>query len=158
LSSVSKLSKERAKEVYLQIEALVSSNQDANVLQKVVKILNSVPTYTWTGVYLRQGNNLLLRAWSGPQATVHTQIPLGKGVCGWAAKTGKTEIVSDVSKDPRYLECFSSTKSEIVVPVLQDGKVVGEIDVDGDLLNAYSSVDREFLEAVASKIAPFCKI
>jgi GAF domain-containing protein len=158
LSSVSKLSKERAKELYLQIESLVSSNQDANVLQKVVKILNSVPTYTWTGVYLRQGNNLLLRAWSGPQATVHTQIPLGKGVCGWAAKSGKTEIVSDVSKDPRYLECFSSTKSEIVVPVLQDGKVVGEIDVDGDLLNAYSSVDREFLEAVASKIAPFCKI
>ena len=158
MSSVPKLGKERAKELYLQIETLVGSNQDTNVLQKVVQILNSVPTYTWTGVYLRQGNNLLLRAWAGPQATVHTQIPLGKGVCGWAAKSGKTEIVSDVSKDPRYLECFSSTKSEIVVPVLRDGNVVGEIDVDGDLLNAYSSVDREFLEAVALKIAPFCKI
>jgi GAF domain-containing protein len=89
---------------------------------------------------------------------VHTQIPIGKGVCGWTAKSGKTEIVSDVSKDSRYLECFSSTKSEIVVPVMNEGKVVAEIDIDGDLLNAYSSIDREFLEAVASKIAPLCKI
>lgn len=158
MSSAPKLGKEHAKELYLQIETLVSSNQDPNILQKVVQILNSVPTYTWTGIYLHQGNNLLLRVWAGPQATVHTQIPVGKGISGWAAKSGKTEIVSDVSKDSRYLACFSSTKSEIVVPVLQDGKVVGEIDVDGDTLNAYSSVDREFLEAVASKIAPLCKI
>jgi L-methionine (R)-S-oxide reductase len=158
LSSVPKLSKERAKELYLQIETLVNSNQEANVLQKVAQILNSVPTYSWTGIYLRQGNHLLLRAWAGPQATVQTQILIGRGICGWAAKSGKTEIVSDVSKDSRYIECFPSTKSEIVVPVLQDGKVVGEIDVDGDTLNAYSSVDREFLEAVALRIAPFCKI
>ena len=58
----------------------------------------------------------------------------------------------------RYLECFASTKSEIVVTVIHEGKVVGEIDIDGDVLNAYSSIDREFLEAVASKIAPLCKI
>jgi len=131
---------------------------DPNVLQKVVKALNALSTYNWVGIYLRQGNNLLLRAWAGPLATVHTQIPIGKGICGWAAKSGKTEIISDVSKDSRYLECFSSTRSEIVVPVLQDGKVVGEIDVDGNMLNAYSSIDREFLEALASKVAPYCKI
>jgi L-methionine (R)-S-oxide reductase len=157
-SPPTKLGKERAKELFLQIETLLNSDKDGNVLQKVVQALITVPTYTWAGIYLRQGNNLLLRSWAGPQATVHTQIPIGKGICGWAAKSGKTEIVSDVSKDARYLECFSSTRSEIVVPVLQDGKVVGEIDVDGDILNAYSSVDREFLEAVATKIAPFCKI
>jgi len=157
-SATTRLGKERAKELFLQIEALLNTNKDANVLQKIVQILITVPTYSWAGIYLRQGNNLLLRSWAGPQATVHTQIPIGKGVCGWAARSGKTEIVSDVSKDPRYLECFASTKSEIVVPVIHEGKVVGEIDIDGDVLNAYSSIDREFLEAVASKIAPLCKI
>jgi putative methionine-R-sulfoxide reductase with GAF domain len=81
---------------------------------------------------------------------------LGKGICGWAAKTGRTEIVSDVSKDPRYLQCFANTRSEIVVPILNGGKVVGEIDIDGDMLNAHSSVDREFLDALAMKISKFC--
>lgn len=156
MNAIARLDKERAKELFVQIEALVARNSGQNVLQDVVKLLNIVPTYSWAGIYLRQGNNLVLRAWAGPQATVHTQIPIGKGICGFAAKTGRTEIVSDVSKDPRYLQCFTNTKSEIVVPVLADGKVVGEIDIDGDTLNAYSSVDREFLEAVASKIAPFC--
>ena len=94
----------------------------------------------------------------GTAATVHTTIPIGKGVCGWAAKSGRTEIVSDVSKDPRYLECFTNTKSEIVVPIHQQGKVVGEIDIDSDELNAHSSVDREFLEAVASKIAKILRL
>jgi GAF domain-containing protein len=64
--------------------------------------------------------------------------------------------VSDVSKDPRYLECFTNTKSEIVVPIRLEGKVVGEIDIDSDELNAHSSVDREFLEAVALKLSRFC--
>jgi putative methionine-R-sulfoxide reductase with GAF domain len=81
---------------------------------------------------------------------------LGKGICGWAAKTGRTEIVSDVSKDPRYLQCFANTRSEIVVPILNGGKVVAEIDIDGDMVNAHSSVDREFLEALATKISKFC--
>jgi GAF domain-containing protein len=108
------------------------------------------------GIYLVKGNDLHLGAWAGPAATVHTVIPIGKGVCGWAAKSGRTDIVSDVSKDTRYLECFANTKSEIVVPVHHEGKVVGEIDIDSDELNAHSSVDREFLEAVAAKIANHC--
>ena len=59
--------------------------------------------------------------------------------------------MSDVAKDPRYLQCFLSTKAEIVVPILNQGKVVGEIDIDSDQLDAFSSVDKEFLEAVARK-------
>ncbi|MDE1853066.1 MAG: GAF domain-containing protein [Thaumarchaeota archaeon] len=118
----------------------------------MVKLLNSaVPTYTWVGIYAVEGADLVLDAWSGPAATEHTRIPIGKGVCGFAAKAGRTEIVSDVSKDPRYLQCFLSTKSEIVVPISAQGKVVGEIDIDSDQLDGFSSVDREFLEAVARK-------
>jgi len=122
--------------------------------EQVVKLLNSaVPSYSWVGIYAVEGSDLALDAWSGPAATEHTRISMGKGVCGFAAKAGRTEIVSDVSKDPRYLQCFLSTKSEIVVPILNGGKVVGEIDIDSDQLDSFSSVDREFLEVVARKVA-----
>jgi len=120
----------------------------------MVRFLNtSVPSYSWVGIYAVEGKDLVLDAWAGPAATEHVRIPIGKGVCGFAAKAGRTEIVSDVSKDPRYLQCFLSTKSEIVVPISVQGSVVGEIDIDGDQLDAFSSLDREFLEAVAKKAA-----
>jgi L-methionine (R)-S-oxide reductase len=155
MASDARLDKERAKELLIQIEKLVASASKENGLRDVVKVLNGVPSYSWVGVYQLEGNDLVLRAWAGPQATVHTRIPIGKGVCGWAARSGRTEIVSDVSKDSRYIQCFTSTKSEIVVPVLLGGKLVGEIDIDGNLLNAYSLIDKQFLEAVADRIPPF---
>ena len=152
-----RMDREKAKETLVEVEmAAAGSPVASEVRKKVVKILNQIPTYNWVGLYLVRGADLRLDAWSGPAATVHTTIPIGKGVCGWAAKSGRTEIVSDVSKDPRYLECFANTKSEIVVPIFHDGKVVGEMDIDSDELNAHTSVDREFLEAVASKISRFC--
>ena len=151
-----RLDREKAKEVLVEVEAVVASAKSPEVRQKVVRLLNGIPTYSWVGIYLVKGNDLLLSAWAGPAATVHSTIPIGKGVCGWAAKSGRTEIVSDVSKDPRYLECFANTRSEIVVPIHLDGRVVGEIDVDSDELSAHSSIDREFLEAVAAKIAKHC--
>lgn len=147
-----RLNRERAKELLVNLDSVIGSSKGKDSREVIVKYLNrSVPSYSWVGIYSVDGTDLVLDAWSGPTATEHTRIPIGKGVCGFAAKAGKTEIVSDVSKDPRYLQCFMSTKSEIVVPVSVDGKVLGEIDVDGDLLDAFSSLDREFLEAVAKK-------
>jgi L-methionine (R)-S-oxide reductase len=157
MSTSSRMNREKAKELLARVESFASStSKPSEVRQKVVKLLNSVPTYTWVGVYLVKGNDLRLDSWSGPAATIHTTIPIGKGVCGFAAKSGRTEIVSDVSKDSRYLQCFANTKSEIVVPIQYRGKIVGEIDIDSDELNAHSSFDREFLEAVAAKLAQFC--
>ncbi len=150
------MDREKAKELLSQVEQATTAEKPYDVRQRVAKLLNSVPSYNWVGIYLVRGSDLHLDAWSGPAATVHTTIPIGKGVCGFAAKSGRTEIVSDVGKDPRYLECFANTKSEIVVPIHLGDKVVGEIDIDSDELNAHSSMDREFLEAVASKIARFC--
>ena len=75
-------------------------------------------------------------------------------MCGFAAKAGRTEIVSDVSRDARYLECFPTTKSEIVVPIMDGEKVLGEIDIDSGIFDAFSSLDREFLEVVATMLAP----
>ena len=147
-----RLSREQAKEVLMKLDSAVGASRGKAAKEAIVKLLNSsVPTYSWVGIYSVEGNELVLDAWSGPAATEHVRIPIGRGVCGFAAKAGKTEIVSDVSKDPRYLQCFLSTRSEIVVPISNKGVVLGEIDIDGDQLDAFSSIDREFLEAVARK-------
>ena len=110
--------------------------------------------YSWVGIYWIDGEELVLGPWSGPQATEHTRIPLGSGICGAAASSGRTEIVDDVNADPRYLACFASTRSEIVVPIFAAGRVVGEIDVDGDAPAAFGRDDAIFLEEVAALLAP----
>ena len=147
-----RLGREQAKEVLVGVDSAVGPSRGRPAREAIVKLLkSSVPAYSWVGIYVVEGKDLVLDAWSGPAATEHTRIPIGKGICGFAAKAGKTEIVSDVSKDPRYLQCFLSTKAEIVVPISNQGRVVGEIDIDSDQVDAFSSVDKEFLEAVARK-------
>jgi GAF domain-containing protein len=113
--------------------------------------------YDWVGIYWLDaaGTHLELGPWIGPEATEHTRIPLGTGICGAAAASGQTEIVNDVDADPRYLACFTSTRSEIVVPIFADGRVVGEIDIDGSDRDAYDQTDARFLEEVAALLAPF---
>lgn len=114
------------------------------------------PQYDWVGIYWvdPSGTELVLGPWRGPEATEHTRIPIGVGICGAAAASGKTEIVDDVDADPRYLACFTTTKSEIVVPIFLDGAVVGEIDIDGSDPAAYGEADARFLEEVAALLAP----
>jgi L-methionine (R)-S-oxide reductase len=130
---------------------------DEAVLQAVVAALHDhVDHYSWVGIYLVEGDDLVLRAWRGPEATEHVRIPVGQGVCGAAAASGQTEIVDDVNTDPRYLSCFPSTRSEIVVPIAYDSRVVGEIDIDSDRAAAFGDEDRAFLERVAELIAPHC--
>ena len=113
------------------IEQIAERGED--VLQQVVDVLHDeVEHYSWVGIYLVEGDDLVLGPWRGPQATEHVRIPVGQGVCGAAAASGETEIVDDVNADPRYLACFPSTRSEIVVPIAHEGRVVGEIDIDSD--------------------------
>ncbi len=153
-----RLSREQARQMLGGLDSMLASLSGRAAREAIVKLLNTkVSSYSWVGIYMVEGTDLLLDAWSGPEATQHVRIPIGKGVCGFAAKAGRTEIVSDVTKDTRYLECFVTTKSEIVVPISHGGKVVGEIDIDSNILDAFSSVDREFLEAIARKLAPHCR-
>jgi GAF domain-containing protein len=83
----------------------------------------------------------------------HTRIPLGQGICGAAATAKATIIVDDVNADPRYLACSIETKSEIVVPIMDGDKVLGEIDIDSDQPAAFGHADRELLEQVAALLA-----
>lgn len=128
---------------------------EGDVLQRVVDLLHDdFENYSWVGIYLVEGNDLVLGPWKGPEATEHVRIPVGQGICGAAAATGQTEIVDDVNADERYLACFPSTRSEIVVPIAYEDRVVGEIDIDSDRPAAFGPDDRSFLERVAQLIAP----
>jgi GAF domain-containing protein len=125
--------------------------------QRVVDELhNRFSHYDWVGIYWvdAPANELVLGPWIGPEATEHTRIPMGAGICGAAASSGQTEIVDDVDADPRYLACFATTRSEIVVPIFGEGQVVGEIDIDGSDASAYDETDAQFLEEVAALLAP----
>jgi L-methionine (R)-S-oxide reductase len=135
--------------------AIAEAPEPAAAAQRAVEQLNErLPHYDWVGIYWVDGSDLVLGPWVGPEATEHTRIPIGTGVCGAAAASGQTEIVPDVSADPRYLACFASTKSEIVVPIFVEGAVVGEIDIDGTDLEAFDDTDARFLEEVAALLAP----
>ena len=139
-----------------EIEAVVDRDGD-DVLGEVVESLHDAfEHYSWLGIYLVEGDDLVLGPWKGPEPTEHVRIPVGQGICGAAAATGETEIVDDVNADPRYLSCFPSTRSEIVVPIAHGGCVVGEIDIDSDQPAAFGEDDRAFLERVAALIAPHC--
>lgn len=142
------------KEIMDKIDQITERNIESNqILEKIVKILyNNVDYYSWIGIYIVENNNLILGPWQGKQATEHTKIPIGKGVCGSAAATGKTEIVPNVKEDDRYLACFLSTKSEIVVPIKKKGKIVAEIDIDSNQEDAFKKEDEKFLEKIAEKI------
>jgi GAF domain-containing protein len=127
---------------------------DAAAQRAVEELHERFPHYDWIGIYWVEGADLVLGPWIGPEATEHTRIPIGLGICGAAAASGQTEIVDDVGADERYLACFTTTRSEIVVPILAEGQVVGEIDIDGSDLAAFDETDKLFLEEIAALLAP----
>jgi L-methionine (R)-S-oxide reductase len=135
--------------------AIAEAPGPAAAAQRAVELLHDrFPQYDWVGVYWVEGTDLVLGPWVGPEPTEHVRIPIGTGICGAAAASGTTEIVPDVTADPRYIACFASTQSEIVVPIFDGGAVVGEIDVDGTDRDAFDETDAQFLEEIAALLAP----
>jgi len=146
----------RYDELYHAIERdVVATTSPQQVLERAVEHLHGAfGRYSWIGIYLIQGDELVLGPWRGPAATEHVRIPIGQGVCGAAARSGRIENVPDVSRDPRYLACFASTRSEIVVPIREGEIVYGEIDIDSDLPAAFDAADEQFLARVAALLVP----
>jgi len=133
--------------------AIAAAPSAVSAMKQTVGLLkDGVPDYTWVGIYLLDGNELVLGPFVG-RPSPHTRIPLGRGICGAAAAEKTTIVVDDVSADSRYLACSIETKSEIVVPIMEDGEVLGEIDIDSDTPAAFGAVDRGLLEQVASLLA-----
>ncbi len=138
----------------LQVDAILARLKGRPALAEVCRFLRaSFGQYGWVGVYRKDGPELVLEAWDGPRATEHTRIPIDRGLCGRAAREGRTVVVDDVRSSAEYLACFLETRSEIVVPVFHGSTVVGEIDIDGDRVAAYDASDRRFLEQVAPKLS-----
>jgi L-methionine (R)-S-oxide reductase len=143
------------REISNELNALASGATSAQQLMEgITKLLHQkMLRYNWVGFYMLEKGGpqdvLVLGPFRGTM-TPHTRIPLNQGICGAAASTGKTIIVDDVSADPRYLACSLETKSEIVVPVFVEKKVVGELDIDSHFLAAFSPEDRTLCEHAAS--------
>ena len=133
--------------------AIGAQNDPTAVLETAVATLKQgMPNYSWVGIYLLHGNELVLGPFQG-RPSPHTRIPLGRGICGAAATEKSTIIVDDVNADPRYLACSVDTKSEIVVPIMRGSDVLGEIDIDSDHPAAFNSADQKLLESVATLLA-----
>lgn len=137
-----------------KIRDIINKGNRSKTLANVVDFLyKNFDHYNWIGIYIVEKDDLVLGPWKGLQATEHTRIPIGKGICGSAAASGKTEVIPDVNIDSRYLSCFVTTKSEIVVPLKKNRKIVGEIDIDSDTKDAFTKKDVVFLKKVADMIS-----
>jgi L-methionine (R)-S-oxide reductase len=137
-----------------EITAAINAAPNAAVaMNETVRLLKErLSYYTWAGIYLLEGEELVLGPYLG-KPSPHTRIPLNRGICGAAASEKATIIVDDVNSDPRYLACSIETRSEIVVPIMRGDTVLGEIDVDSDGVAAFGDRDRQLLERVANALA-----
>jgi L-methionine (R)-S-oxide reductase len=151
----------KSQEVIADLSRIASSSKSTNeLLTGIVEKLNELMLkYNWVGFYLLDKAPdvdpvLVLGPFVGAM-TPHTRISLNQGICGAAASTGKTVVVDDVNSDSRYLACSIETKSEIVVPVFANGKVVGELDIDSHFPAAFGPEDREICEYAARLAGEF---
>ncbi len=127
-------------------------------LYKVCKFLaENVKHYDWVGFYFVEKDKkdeLVLGPFFG-EPTQHVRIKFGEGICGQAAERKDVFIVQDVSKEKNYLSCSPKVKSEIVVPIFKDGKIIGELDIDSHTLSPFKDEDRRFLEKVCDLVSQY---
>jgi L-methionine (R)-S-oxide reductase len=143
---------EKYKSLLPQIQALVGDEEDliAN-LANISAALKSTFNFFWVGFYWVKNDELVLGPFQGSLAC--TRISLGKGVCGSAWKEKITILVEDVDQFPGHIACSSLSKSEIVVPIIKNGEVLGVLDVDSDKLNDFDQEDKIYLEELCQWIA-----
>jgi L-methionine (R)-S-oxide reductase len=132
-----------------------ASERNEKLLSICTLLKESVPHYDWVGFYRVEQESereLVLGPYVG-EPTEHKRIPFGRGICGQAAEKEEMFVVQDISKEGDYLSCNSKVKSEIVVPIFKNGKIMGELDIDSHSLSAFTEQDKEFLEKVCVKVA-----
>lgn len=138
---------ERYSTLLSQVEAVISSEPDkiAN-MANVSAMIHETFCFWWTGFYRVIDGELVLGPFQGPMAC--TRIKKGKGVCGTAWEKEETIIVPDVEKFPGHIACSSASRSEIVVPLLNNGIVTGVLDIDSAELNTFDDIDKFWLEKI----------
>ncbi len=143
---------ERYQSLIPQVKALVSVETDrvAN-LANIAAALRQAMGFFWVGFYLDSGKDLVLGPFQGPVAC--TRIPYSKGVCGASFSQKKTLVVADVDQFPGHIACSSDSKSEIVLPVVKDGRLLGVLDIDSDQLASFDHTDQQYLELLLAEVA-----
>ncbi|MDQ4483088.1 GAF domain-containing protein [Bacillus cereus] len=132
--------------VIKQLDALLTgeSNIVANLSNASALLNQFLDRVNWVGFYVTEGNQLVLGPFQGMPACV--RIPFGRGVCGVSAETKTTQLVADVHQFPGHIACDSASNSEIVVPIIKDGNVIGVLDIDSPEKNRFDEVDQRYLE------------
>ena len=143
-----------ADEIVSQVEEVVDSPapRDEVLRYSVQTLKQEREHYDWVGIYLIEGDILVLHNYIG-KPTEHTRIPIGTGVCGVAVAERANQIVGDVTKLDNYLACSVETRAEIVVLIRRGMDILGQIDIDSDLENAFTEKDEALLSRVADLIA-----
>lgn len=142
---------EQYQHIIPQIKGLLEGETDliAN-LANVAAALKEQFGFFWVGFYLVKEDELVLGPFQGPVAC--TRIKKGRGVCGSSWEKGKTIIVPDVEKFPGHIACSSLSKSEIVLPLFSDSKIIGVLDVDSSILNSFDETDQLYLQKIVDLI------
>jgi GAF domain-containing protein len=145
------------KMLYIEIKAILEGETNTDdKFGNICKLLkNNVGYYDWVGFYFvnpNQKDELVLGPYEG-EPTDHIRIGFGQGICGQAAERKETFVVQDVSKESNYLSCSPNVKSEIVVPIIKETEIVGELDIDSHSISPFTEEDQEFLQEVAKLIA-----
>jgi L-methionine (R)-S-oxide reductase len=123
--------------------------------ERIAETIQSAGNHRWVGIYEVSGEEIAVIGWSGPGDPAYPRFPITQGLSGTVVSSGEAVIVGDVTTDPRYLTAFGSTRSEIIVPVIEPATrtVVGTIDVESEHKNAFTDADRATLERCAEAIA-----
>lgn len=138
---------EKYESLYPQIEAVVKAESDSIAnMANVAAMLHETFGFWWTGFYRVIDDQLVLGPFQGPMAC--TRIRKGRGVCGTAWAEDRTQVVPDVELFPGHIACSSASRSEIVVPIHDQGEVVGVLDIDSAQLSTFDEVDQLWLEKV----------
>lgn len=154
------LSKDQKRDNYLSIIEQMNLHLTENkitspsqIYKLVVDHLAKLSHFHWTGVYLldSNANELILEYYIG-KPTDHTKIPVGKGICGSAVAERIDKIIADVREENNYLACSLETRSEIVVLIEDEDRIIGQIDVDSDIVAAFDEIDRNYLRKISEII------
>ncbi|MEK4720513.1 GAF domain-containing protein [Priestia sp. FSL R5-0597] len=141
--------------VIKQLRALLEgeSNAIANLANASALLNQFLNEVNWVGFYLMEDGELVLGPFQGLPACV--RIPLGKGVCGTAAQNQKTERIEDVHAFPGHIACDAASQSEIVVPIVKDGQLLGVLDIDSPIKNRFDEIDQQYLEEFVKELTSF---
>lgn len=136
------------------IDAITSDEPDAiaNMANVAALIGDAVPDLNWAGFYRLLGDTLILGPFQGKAACI--RIPIGKGVCGAAAESKTTQLVRDVHAFPGHIACDAASQSELVVPILFQGRLIAVLDLDSPRPARFDEEDQRGFEAICALIAP----